>query len=168
MTDKYISINGSGILTEVTGTVTSSGAGNSGNIVALDSTGKLDVSTMPTGFGLDTVSLTASEAISAGNMVNIWRNGSIDSARNADCSNNRLAHGFVSSSVSSSGTATVYVAGPNSSLSGLTAGTTYYLNTAGSITSTAPTTSGYSLQQVGVASSATTLVFDPKSAITRA
>ena len=50
MADKYIK-NNSGQLAEVEATVTSAGAGNAGDIVALDGSGKLDTTVLPTGIG---------------------------------------------------------------------------------------------------------------------
>ena len=73
MADKFIYMN-AGILTELEATVTSAGAGNAGDIVALDGSGKLDSTLMPAGLGSDSKSLTAGEALSAGDLVYI--NGS--------------------------------------------------------------------------------------------
>jgi hypothetical protein len=80
---------------------------------------------------------TASEAISAGNFVNLYANSGVFSVRKADNSNGREAHGFVLAAVASAGTATVYQLGElNSSLSGLTVGADYWLGTGGGIIAT--------------------------------
>ena len=55
-----------GVFTEVAATVTSAGAGNDGDLVALDSSGRLDNSVMPVGIGVDTKTIAASEALAAG------------------------------------------------------------------------------------------------------
>ena len=91
---KYISLV-SGILTEIQALVTSAGAGDDGKLVALDSAGKLDNSVMPVGIGADTAAITASEALAAGDLVNIW-NSSGFKVRKADATTpGKEAHGFV-------------------------------------------------------------------------
>lgn len=62
----------SGVLTEVFGVQTSAGAANAGDIVALDDTGRIDNTMMPVGIGADTAVIAASEALAAGDWVNIW------------------------------------------------------------------------------------------------
>jgi hypothetical protein len=164
---KYIS-QVSGVLTEVQATVTSAGAGDDGKIVALDSSGKLDTSVMPVGIGADTLSVVASEALTAGDLVNLWDDAGTGKVRKADCSNGRRADGFVLSGVSIAGTATVYFESTNTAVTGLTIGATYYLSTTGAVTATAPTTSGYIVQEVGRARSATAMPFEPQQPITLA
>ena len=131
-------------------------------IVKLDSSGKLDSSMMPTGIGDDTSAITASEALSAGDLVNVWNNGGQFNARKADASTSgKAAHGFVLSSVSNGGTATVYFEGTNTQLSGLTAGEQFLSATvAGKTQVTAPTGAGQVIQRVGIAVSPTNLNFD--------
>lgn len=144
--------------------LTSAGAGDSGKIPALDAAGRLDNSFMPLGIGAATVEATASEALSAGNFVNFWNDGGTFSARLADNSNGRMAHGFVTDAVSSSATATVYpIDGVNAELSSLTIGSEYWLGTAGAVTATAldPTdvaNANKVCQLLGIAKSATELV----------
>ena len=60
-----------GVFTEVAATVTSAGAGNDGDLVALDSSGRLDNSVMPVGIGVDTKTIAASEALASGDWVNV-------------------------------------------------------------------------------------------------
>lgn len=110
------------------------------------------------------VSLTAvaSEALSAGNFVQVWNNSGSLNVRKADGSTTgKEANGFVVSAFSSSDVATVYFVGVNDQLSGLTVGSRYYLDgtTAGAITATPVTTSGKTHQFVGKALSATSLAY---------
>jgi hypothetical protein len=161
MADKPIQLVG-GKLTEVEGTVVSSGAGDAGNIPALDSNGRLDVTVMPIGFGAGTKSILASENIGAGKYVNIWDNAGTPNVRLADNSNSREAHGFVKDAVTSGNNATVYFEGTNDDLSGLTIGSRQFLATAGGVTATPPTSGGGAQisQLVGTAISATEIDTD--------
>lgn len=172
-TGKIVSLNASGILDD---TITnaknaSTGAGDAAKLVKLDSTGKIDISMMPTGLGAETDQITASEALAAGDLVNIW-NSTGAKARKADASTaGKEAHGFVLSAVSNAATATVYRASQsNTQVTGLTPGAKQYLNpaTAGGHTETCPTTAGQVVQIVGYARSATELIFSPGVAITLA
>ena len=167
MADKYIYNNG-GALTEKAAIVTSSGAGDSGKIPALDVSGKLDSSMMPVGVGSETDVITASEALAAGDFVNIYSNSGIK-CRKADATTvGKEACGFVLAAVSSSAQATVYrLSQSNTQLTSLTPGSKYYLTTvAGTISVTPPSASGNIVQAVGYAVSATALVFMPSDPIT--
>lgn len=144
----------SGILTEVFGVQTSAGAGNAGDIVALDDTGRISTTMMPVGVGADTVSLTASESLAAGAWVNIYSGG----VRNADASggNAKACDGFVLEAVSSGGSALVYKEGSNTQLSGLTLGADLWLSaTPGVATSTPPSTATHIVQRIGKATGTT-------------
>lgn len=169
MADKYIK-NNAGQLAEVEGTVTSAGAGDAGKIVALDSSGKLDNSIMPSGIGADTEVMATSENLSAGDLVNIWNDSGTRKARKADASNGRRAHGFVLAGTTSPSNATVYLSGDITGLTSLTPGTAYYLSgaTAGAVTDTAPSTAGYISQEIGTAVSTTAIAFEQQQPITLA
>lgn len=169
MADKYIK-NNSGQLAEVEATVTSAGAGNAGDIVALDGSGKLDTSVMPVGIGAETKVAASSENLSAGDLVNLYNDTGTIKARKADASNGRRANGFVLSSVTSPANATVYLEGLITGLSSLTPGAAYYLSggTAGAATATAPTTTGHLSQEIGIAVSDTEITFEPQQPITLA
>lgn len=165
MTNKYIS-NSSGVLTEVTASTTSAGAPDAGKIIALDSTGKLDNSFMPTGIGADTAAISASEALSAGDLINIWSNGGVFNVRKADATvAGKEAMGFVLSAVTSGASATVYFESSNTAKSGLTPGKLYLSTTAGGVQSTAPTGTGQVVQVVGFATSATVMNLQIESPI---
>jgi hypothetical protein len=151
-----------GKITQVEATVVSAGAGDAGEIVALDSSGRLDVSVLPIGAGPDVALIEASENIGAGKYVNIWNNTGTPNVRLADNSNGRDAHGFLKDAVTTGNMATVYFEGTNDDLGGLTAGVRQYLGTAGGITSTPPTFAGGATisQFVGYAISATEINTD--------
>ena len=154
--NKYVS-QSSGKLKEVYASVTST----ANAIVAADSTGRIDASMMPVGIGAEIVTAVASEAMSAGAFVNLYSNAGVLNARNADCTTNgKKAHGFVIAAVASAGTASVYtVSQANTQLTGLVAGSDYFLSTIGSISITPPSSTGNLVQQVGVAATTTSLVF---------
>jgi hypothetical protein len=159
MADKYIYIN-AGTLTEREATVTSAGAGNAGDIVALDAAGKLDNSVLPVGIGADTASIAASENLAAGDLVNI-HNSTGAKVRKADATTaGKEAHGFVLAAVTSGQNATVYFEGSNTQVTGLTPGVLFLSTSPGVATGTAPSGSGNVVQRVGVATAATSLNFE--------
>lgn len=163
---KYL-YNNAGQVTEKVATVTSSGSANGGQIVALTTAGLLDTSVMPVGIGADTSAIVASEALAAGAFVNIWNNSSVANVRNADGSTSgKEAHGFVLAAVSSSATATVYMTGTNTQVTGATAGVVFLSAvTPGASVSAAPTGSGQTVQRLGVATSATSIDFGRQTPI---
>lgn len=165
---KYLALI-AGRIKQIAAVVVSAGSGNDGDLVALDASGKLDASVLPSGIGATTTAGTASEALSAGNVVNVWDDSGTVSVRKADATiDGKEATGFVKSSFSSSATATVYLPGDViTGLTSLTPGARYYLDTtAGAITDTAPIGSGNVSQCVGIALSTTTLAFNPEPPIT--
>lgn len=128
-------VRSSGKTRQLEAKAASAGAADAGKIPALDSSGKLDMSMMPAGIGADTQILPASEALSAGNFVNIWSDAGVAKVRLADNSNGRAADGYVLDAVSSAANATVYpLDGTNSDLASLTPGAEYWLGTAGGVT----------------------------------
>lgn len=157
--DKYL-YNNSGQITEKAAIQTSAGAGDVGKIPALDAAGRLDSSMMPVGLGADTASITASEALSAGDLVNVW-NSTGAKVRKADASTaGKEAHGFVLAAVSSAASATVYFEGTDTGVTGLTPGVQYLSTTPGTASATAPSGSGNVVQRVGFATAAAALNFD--------
>jgi hypothetical protein len=161
MADKYIR-NNAGVLTETEATVSSAGAGNAGDIVALDSAGRLDQSMMPVGIGADTASIVASENLAAGDFISIYNDGGTAKIRKADASTaGKYAHGFVLSAVTAPAEGLVYFEGPNTAVSGATPGEIFLsATTAGGFTSTAPTGTGQVVQKIGVATSATAINYE--------
>jgi len=161
MAQKPIQLVG-GKLTQVEATVASTGAADAGELVALDSSGLLDISVMPVGIGPNVKVILASENIGAGKYVNIYDNAGTPNVRLADNSNSREAHGFVLVGVTSGNNATVYFEGTNTALSGLTPGSRQFLGVAGGVTATPPTFAGSAQisQLVGTAVSATEIDTD--------
>lgn len=166
--NKYLKVGTSGI-EEQAAIDTSAGAGDAGKIPALDGTGRLALNMMPAGIGVATKSIVASEAISAGNLVNIWNDAGTPKIRKADAATNKPANGFVVAGVASAASGEVYFEGEVSGLSGLVAGR-YYLSTTvpGGVQTTIPTTAGHIVQSVGWGTSATSLDFEPGDTILRA
>lgn len=159
--ERIPALNASGVLdaTIVNSKTSSAGAGDAGKVVALDGSGKIDSTMMPVGIGADTQTITASEALAAGDLVNIWDNTGAK-VRKADATTaGKEAHGFVLSAVSNGNPATVYFEGSNTAMSGLTPGVQFLATTAGTTSTTAPSASGNVVQRVGFAVSATTMNF---------
>ena len=159
-TNRFLTI-ASGVRRLVTAISSSAGARDASKIIATDSSGKIDISLMPTGVGAATQTIVASEALAAGDLVNIWNNAGTRSVRKADASNTRPAHGFVTASVSSAANATVFQQGELTGLTGLTPGQIRYLSgtTAGQSTATPPAATAI-LQEVGIAVSTTSILFE--------
>lgn len=166
MVDKYIA-NVNGRKTEIAGTTISTGVSEAGDIVALGSDGKLDISLMPPALVDETDILTAGENLAAGDFVYIkstdgkmYKADASDTARQAD--------GYVLINITANATGRVYYEGANTALSSLTVGTRYYLDTtAGAITDTPKNygAGGRISQYIGKAVSTTKLVFEAEDSI---
>jgi len=161
-------LNASGVLDDTILNATVISAAN--KIVKLDGSGKLDITVLPIGIGADTASIIASEALAAGDLVNVWNNSSVANIRKADGSTaGKPAQGFVLSAVSALAAGTVYFEGTNTQCTGLTPGPQYLsAATAGKPATVAPSTAGQSVQAVGFAISATSLNFQYNQPITLA
>ena len=147
-----------GVETLIAATQTSAGVADADKIVALDSAGRLDATMMPVGVGADVKSMVTSENLAVGNLVNIYSNVGVVTARKADNTNTRPAHGFVLAATTSPASAITYLTGINNQLSGMTIGARQYLSAAGVRTET-PVASGIH-QYLGIAISATELEFE--------
>lgn len=163
MAAKYLKLGNTGFPTEQEATVVSSGAGNAGDIPALDSNGKLHMSVLPTGIGVPTYTGNAGENLSAGDYVYINASGNVLKADASASNASKAAVGFVLAAVTNGSPATVYLEGNNDAHTGLTVGASYFLSasTAGAPTTTIPTTAGHVVQYLGRAISSTTIAFDP-------
>jgi hypothetical protein len=165
MADKFIR-NNAGVLTEKEATVVSAGSGDAGEIVALDGTGRLDLTVMPVGIGPDVSQIVASENLAAGDFVNVWNDAGTAKVRKADATTTgKFCNGYVLASVTSGDSATVYFEGHNTQVSGATPGALFLATTAGGFTSTAPSASGNVVQRIGLAISATEINFEPAQPI---
>lgn len=157
-----------GVLTEIFGVQASAGAGNAGDLVSLDDSGRIDNSMMPVGIGADTSTISASETLAAGDWVNVWNNSGAK-VRKADATTaGKEAHGFVLAAVTSGNPATVYFEGTNTQVSGQTPGPVFLQTTAGTGGATIPSASGNVVQQIGVAVSATAVNFERSVPVTLA
>ena len=157
-----------GVLTEIFGVQASAGAGNAGDLVSLDDSGRIDNSMMPVGIGADTSTISASETLAAGDWVNVWNNSGAK-VRKADATTaGKEAHGFVLAAVTSGNPATVYFEGTNTQVSGQTPGPVFLQTTAGLGGPTVPSASGNVVQQIGVAVSATAVNFERSVPVTLA
>lgn len=162
--DKIPALNPSGVLDPsiVNAKASSAGAGDAGKLAQLDPSGRLDPTMMPVGIGADTASLIASEALAAGDLINVWNDAGTAKVRKADAGvAGKEAHGFVLAAVSAAAAATVYFEGTNTQCTGLTPGTQFLsAATPGKTVAAAPTGAGRVVQRVGFALSATALNFD--------
>lgn len=153
--------------------VQSGGSGNANKIPALNaSTGLLDVTMMPEGIGPEVIEVTATEALAAGALVNFYNSTGLK-CRNANAAAGTAleAHGFVLAAVSESASATVYLRGQNTQLTGLTPGGDCWLgSTSGTVSQTPPGAGGAGTlsQLVGVATGATSMDFNRQRAIVMA
>lgn len=148
---------------ELEGLQTSSGAGDAGKIPALNSSGKLDITMMPSGVGTPTQSETAGENLSAGDLV-YYNTSDSNKLYKADADAiGKKAVGYVLAAATTGNAAVIYLEGINDQMSGLTKGLDYYLSaTAGGVTTTKPSTAGQIVQYVGTAISTTALAFNPQ------
>lgn len=159
--DKFL-FNNAGKAKEKAAVQSSAGAGNAGNIPALDSAGLLDISMMPVGVGAEVVVAASSENLAAGDFVNLYNNAGTTNVRKADATTNaKPAHGFVLANVTSPANATVYlISAKNTAVTGLTVGSDYFLSTTpGTVTTTAPSSAGNIVQFIGRAVLTTSLPF---------
>lgn len=143
-------------------TIVSTGAPNAGEIPGLNDAGQLDISLLPAGFAPATWSGVAFEAIGSGKLVNIFWDSGVAKARLADASAvGKRAIGYVPVGVAAGATVTVWFAGANAAVTGLTGPDVFLSTTPGGVTSTAPSGSGQVVQRVGTAASATAFMFSP-------
>lgn len=163
MAEKFLKLATSGFPIEKEATVVSAGAANAGDIPALGSNGKFDLSLLPTGIGTPTYTGNAGENLAAGDFVYVNGSGNVLKADASALNASKAAIGFVLSAVTTGNPATVYLEGVNDALSGLSVGQFYFLSatTPGAATTTVPTGAGQVVQYLGRATSPNTLVFDP-------
>lgn len=155
----------SGEMVEANAVAVSTGAGDAGEIVKLGAGGKIHPSMIEG--GIENRSMTASEALSGGDLINIWDDAGTAKMRKADADNGRPVDGFVLEAVANGAVGTVYLEEAIiSGLAGLTVSATYWLSTvAGAIATASPTGNNVLSQIVGKALSATELRFRPETAI---
>lgn len=159
---ELVALNDQGVLdaSVLNGTANPTGAADAGKTLLLDASGRIASTAMPVGIGADTASLPASEALAAGDLVNIWNDAGTAKVRRADAAMaGKEAHGFVLAAAGSGAQATVYFEGTNTQMTGLTPGALFLSVTAGKAQASAPAGAGQVVQRVGFAVSATALNF---------
>lgn len=164
--EKVPSTNASGVLDPSLLNAATTGADK---VVLTDGTGRLDASIMPVGVAADTQSIVTSEALAAGDLVNVWNDAGTEKARKADgATEGKEIHGFVLSAVGLGATALVYGEGKITGLTGLTPGAYYFLSasTPGALVATSPSGVGNVSQVAGWAASPTVLNFEPGEPVT--
>ena len=167
MSEKFIKLT-DGFPVETETITSSAGAGDAGKIAGLDAGGKWDVSLMPAGVGVDNIAATASEALAAGDWINLYLDTTLKARKADGTTNGKPCHGFVKAAVDAEATATVYRQGYNTSVTGKTIGAKYFLGlTAGADTATAPSTAGNYCQYLGIANATTSIMFEERQGYTR-
>lgn len=165
MPDKFLQHDAAGGFREVEATATG-GAGQASKIPALDLSGRLDATMMPTGIGAETSAIEAFGALAAGDFVNVFNDGGIAKVRKADASTGVApANGFVLSAYTAGQIATVYWGGLNNQVSGLTPGMHFLSTTPGASNHVAPSATGNIVQRLGFAVSSTVINFQPQDPI---
>lgn len=158
---KVPNTNAAGVLDPsiINATATSLGPASALRPLLLNASGVVDTTALPPGVSADVKIVTAVEALTAGNYVQTYYDGTASAmrVRKADNSNGRAADGFVLDTVALGVAVRVYFDGINNALTGLTAGTEYWLGVVGAPTATPPG-SGVS-QYLGKAQSVTELPF---------
>ena len=151
-----------GVISQLVPITTSAGVGDANKMIQTNSAGKLDLTLMPPELNVQATTLPASEDLTAGQLVNVWVDTGTTKVRKADGSTSRRATAYVSAGFLSGATATIYIEGLNTNMTGLTPGGMCWLGAAGAVTQTPPASgSGGISQIVGTAISATSLDFMP-------
>lgn len=146
---------------EVTAITQSAGAADAGKIIATNSAGGVDESFLPIGDGARAFPL--SQALSAGDFVNVYDDGGVAKLRKADASSPATrAHGFVREAGAEGENVKMYGSGVLEGFADLTVGATYVLSdtTPGEATLVSPSASGHIAQIVGTAVSPTEIQVD--------
>jgi len=143
----------------------STGVADGGKIVATDpATGRFHLSVMPSSVGVPTEVIPATEALGAGDFVEIYSASGTRSCRRADASLSRKAHGYVLTAVTSGQNATVFKDGTNTAVTAVAVGTDYYLSNSvpGGFSATPPafTNTGHIIQHLGFGVSTTGIEYE--------
>lgn len=131
-------------------------------LIAANASGTLDPSFLPAGVPISTITVPTSANLAAGQFVNLFNSSGVLTGKLSNAtSSSTPAHGFVLAATTSPASAIVYLFGQtNNSLTGLTIGADYWLDSSGGgITATAPSSTGNIVQYIGIALSATSILF---------
>ena len=167
--EKFIQMTTGGNFTEKRG-VQTGGSSNANKIAALDSAGKIANTMLPDGIGQDTVVIQASEALSAGQFINIWQSGSDTRVRRASASSTiTRADGFVKEDVASGSDATIFISGINTNVEGsINVGGKVFLSaTPGQGRAVPPTSVNNIAQYLGICTDDNTVAVDIRDFIIR-
>ena len=167
--EKFIQMTTGGNFTEKRG-VQAGGSSNANKIAALDSAGKIANTMLPDGIGQDTIVVQASEALSAGQFVNIWKSGSDTRVRRASATSAiTRADGFIKEDVASGSDATIFISGINTDVGGsINEGDKVFLGTnPGEGRSIPPTSANNIAQYLGVCTDDNTVAVDIRDFIIR-
>lgn len=167
--DKIPALNASGVLdpTLLNAKATSAGAGDANKVVQLGGDGKISSTMLPAGMGTDSLEMTTSEALAAGDWVNIHNVTGNARVRKADATaQGKEVMGFVLSSAASGATVTVYFEGTNTGVTSQTPGDVFLSTTPGVGSATAPSASGNVVQRIGFATSATSVNMQVRDTVT--
>jgi hypothetical protein len=164
--NKYL-VNNGGRFDEARANQTSAGAGDAGKLVGLNSAGLIDATMLAGISGLITITVLASAAIAAGQLVRVYNNAGTANVKPADNTTaGNEANGFAPGAIGSGASGTVQIGeGLITGLTGLTVGPAF-LGASGAVAAAAPSSAGNSVQRVGDAISATSLYFQPSQVYT--
>lgn len=111
--------------------------------------------------------MRVSDAVTAGDFVNVWDNGGLFFVRPAIANvDGKEAHGFVRESGAAGDIVTIYTDGYNDLLTGLAPGTNFLSpSVAGKATRDVPQNAGEFVQQIGAAVNENTIHFNPTSRV---
>jgi hypothetical protein len=119
------------------------------------------------GVGIGTRALMASEALSNGDLVNVWSDAGVPKIRRATAASKGYdASGWVAAGCGAGEMATLNFGGVNTSASSLTPGPLWLSTVAGMTQVSAPTGAGHVVQLVGFAFSSSDFMFQPQIPIT--
>lgn len=158
----FIRLEADGRKKQVSAAAASTGAADQNRLVKTGPDGRIDSTLLPTGIGDESKGVEASEALNAGDFVNIFDLGGASRVRRANATAaGSEAVGFVLDNFAAGEQATVFFEGENTALTGLTAGQTLFLSadTPGGVTTTPPSAVGNIVQIVGKACDATSAIF---------
>ena len=125
MAKKYLSIV-AGKIKEVIGAVVAT----ANSLVSTGADGRIHISFMPDGVAAEVVVAVTSDNLAAGDFVNLYLNGGVNTIGKADASTNaKPAHGFVTAVTTAPAVATMYLLGVNNSfVTGVVTGSNYALS----------------------------------------
>lgn len=163
--DKIPALNDKGVLDKsiLNGVTASAGAADAGKTPILGADGKLSPTLFNATGNSNSRVMSASEALSAGNWINVHNVGGASKVRKADASTEgKHCMGYVLEGVASGGNVTVYFEGENTGVTGQTPGDVFLSKTTpGAGQATSPTGAGVISQRVGIATSDTSVNYQP-------